>query len=403
VKIGKIAIAVVIAVALSPVLLYFALPSYSLASMVLPAITNLTVVTDSVTVNGEQVTTPEITISVGDRVRTSTTGRALITFFEGSSTLLEPDTDITVEELIKEVDGSTTIILFQELGSTWSRVRKLFDTASNFNIETVSAVAIVRGTALSVNVDQLPDGSTSTEVAVSEGTVDVDVGGKLIKVPSGKKTKVKDGQAGEVLDIPDSVSRLSATMTSPAWLNVIDPLERNAGLVFPGFEVNEVPLCSVAYVVNPEDNKKLDEQSIVIHNPISGIYKIAMHAKDNGVVKLTIAGESNDDVFSSSDYQEIDVVKNRIYVVPLQITMNEEGEITDYVLGDVIQADKGQGNKGNQGNSGTPGNSGNQGNSGTPGNSGNQGNSGTPGNSGNQGNSGTPGDSGTRGNSGNSR
>ncbi|MFC1998421.1 FecR domain-containing protein [Chloroflexota bacterium] len=340
--IGKVAIAFIIALALSPLIVYVSVPPYAVSSIVLPASTQLVVVSNAISVNGELVVEEEISLSALDVIETSATGRALITFFEGSTTQLEPNTKVTIEEIIENVGGSTVIGLYQELGSTWNRVTKLFDTASSFEIRTNTAVACVRGTELNVDVNEQGD----TEVSVAEGEVELEVDGKLVKVPGGKKTKVKDGLVGDVEDIPEPVSKLTVSIECPALLNVIDPLERNAGIVFPGFVVSEIPLGNVTWIPSEDKKNEFDSQTVMINEPISGVYGIVMHAKDNGLVKLTIIGRSKGGIFNYEEYQEITVQKNKVYVVPIEITVNEGGQITDFITGDEELTTKNKGNKG---------------------------------------------------------
>ena len=340
--ISKAAIVLIIALAISPLIIYASVPPYSISSAVLPATTQLVVISDSITVNGEVLVEEEIQLKAGDVIETSATGRALINFFEGSSTQLEPGTVITVEELVENVSGTTVIGLYQELGSTWNRVTKLFDTASSFEISTSTATACVRGTALTVDVDEQGD----TEVSVSEGEVELEVEGKLVKVPSGKKTKVKDGQTGDLEDIPEAVSSLTVSLECPALLNVIDPMERNAGIVYPGFVVNEIPLCDVSWVESEDKKSEFDLQTVKVNEPLSGVYGVVIHAKNDGLVQLTITGQTKDDVFSGTEYREIPVTKNKVYAIPVEITVNDDGHITGLVVGEEQLTNKNKGNKG---------------------------------------------------------
>jgi len=342
VTISKAAIVLIFALAISPLIIHASVPPYSTSSAVLPASTQLIVISDSITVNGEVLVEEEVQLKAGDVIVTSATGRALITFFEGSSTQLEPGTEITVEELVEDIRGTTVIRLHQELGSTWNRVARLFDTASSFEIRTSTATACVRGTALTVDVDEQGD----TEVSVSEGEVELEVAGKLVKVPSGKKTKVKDGQAGDVEDIPEAVSSLIVSMECPALLNVIDPMERNAGIVYPGFVVNEIPLCDVIWVESEDNKAEFKSQTVKINEPVSGVYGVVIHAKDDGLVQLTITGQTIDDIFSDSEYREITVTKNKVYAIPVNITINDDGHITGLVIGEEELTNKNKGNKG---------------------------------------------------------
>jgi hypothetical protein len=95
-----------------------------------------------------------------DRIKTGSGSNATITFFEGSTIELAPDTEISVSELgIAESGDSTLIKLQQQIGTTRSRVEKLVDPASNYEIETPAGAAVVRGSVGDVKVDK--DGTTT--------------------------------------------------------------------------------------------------------------------------------------------------------------------------------------------------------------------------------------------------
>jgi hypothetical protein len=107
-------------------------------------------------------------LTAGDRVRTGTNSSAFITFFEGSTMELQPDTEVGIEELSTSLETqSITVSLEQTIGKTTSRVEKLIDPASRYEIATPSGSAVVRGTAFTVEV--FLDGTTV--VTVIEGSV----------------------------------------------------------------------------------------------------------------------------------------------------------------------------------------------------------------------------------------
>jgi hypothetical protein len=103
-------------------------------------------------------------------VRTDAAGVALLTFFDGSTTALEGETELAVVELNSRRDGTArSIVLQQESGQTHHEVRPLRRAAARFSVRTPTAVTAVRGTAFDVIVE--PDGAT--QVAVWKGLVEV--------------------------------------------------------------------------------------------------------------------------------------------------------------------------------------------------------------------------------------
>jgi hypothetical protein len=126
------------------------------------------------------------TLDVGTRVITSENSRALLTFFDGSTLFVEPGTDIEIEELAVSTEQSISIVLKQWMGKTWSRVVKMTDSGSHYEIQTPSAVAVVRGTFFSTEVDDVGE----TQVHTREGLVSVFALGDEVLVSPGRQTTV---------------------------------------------------------------------------------------------------------------------------------------------------------------------------------------------------------------------
>ena len=97
--------------------------------------------------------TVEMSLEVGDTIKTGDDSGAEITFFDGSTIELEAGTQIEIASLDSSPDTDTkTITLMQTIGTTVSRVTKLLDPASSYAIETPSGVAAVRGSIMIVRI-----------------------------------------------------------------------------------------------------------------------------------------------------------------------------------------------------------------------------------------------------------
>lgn len=323
-SIGKVVIVIIVALALSPLIIYLALPSYSTSAASVPVVNNLVVVADAVFVNEIQVETKQATLQQGDSIKTSATGRALINFFDGSSTQLEPDTVITVDELSLTKAGSTTVQFTQHVGKTWSRVAKLVDTKSSFNIQTAAAVAVIRGTLIAIDVQE-GDGNTQvTEVKVFEGLSDVVAKGKTVQVGSGKQTTVNQGQQpGAPVVVPPPPAELDINVASPVWLHVADSLERNAGIVPPGFDTNEIPYSTNSGALG-------EPQNVHITEPLAGTYYVMMHARGDGPVTLSIDGFNEGSLFDQRAYATFNVASGGTYYVTVEIDVDAAGLITAF-------------------------------------------------------------------------
>jgi uncharacterized repeat protein (TIGR01451 family) len=131
-------------------------------------------------------------LEAGDRIRSGVGANAVITFFEGSTIELAADTEINVAELgIAEKTGSTSIKVGQQIGKTRSRVKKLIDPASRYEIETPAGVAAVRDSVGDVEVAK--DGTTT--VVNIEGRWCVSAQGREVCMPQGMKVIIVPGKA----------------------------------------------------------------------------------------------------------------------------------------------------------------------------------------------------------------
>lgn len=100
-----------------------------------------------------------------DSIKTGDNSTATITLFKGSIIRLDSNTEVTLKEIIEEEETSVTIE--QNAGRTWSTIQKV-SGIDNYEVETPTAVASVRGTSFDVIVEE-----GETIVSVIRGSVNV--------------------------------------------------------------------------------------------------------------------------------------------------------------------------------------------------------------------------------------
>ncbi len=128
--------------------------------------------------NGEE----NMILQTGDKIKTDPGAKATITFFDGSIIDLNGDTEISLDKLSGKTASSAKIIqITQEIGETTSRVVKLVDPVSRYEISTTSAVAAVRGSTMVVQVT--PD--KMTQVYNVEGSISITAQGQEVMIPVG--------------------------------------------------------------------------------------------------------------------------------------------------------------------------------------------------------------------------
>ncbi len=131
-------------------------------------------------------------LDTGAKIKTSPGGKAAITFFDGTTLDLNSETEVTLEEIKPESKSSSKVIrIRQQIGETTSRVIRLTDPASRYEIETPAAIVGVRGSVMVVKVS--PDGATN--VHNIQGNISVKAQGKEVPIPAGSSSTVRIGEA----------------------------------------------------------------------------------------------------------------------------------------------------------------------------------------------------------------
>ena len=162
----------------------------------------------------------EMELEVGDTIKTGDDSGAEITFFDGTTIELEAGTEIEILSLDLACDtGVTTITLEQTVGTTISRVTKLLDPASSYEVETPTGVAGVRGSILIVTVRE--DGTTL--ITNEEGNVYAVGQGVELQIPVGRTGIIESGQQPELLNDPPVAENDVATTDEDDQLTVGAP------------------------------------------------------------------------------------------------------------------------------------------------------------------------------------
>jgi internalin A len=137
-----------------------------------------------------------MSLEPGDSIRTADNSSAEITFFDGSTIELEADTEIEIASLDISADtGATTITLEQTIGTTISRVTKLIDPASRYEVETPTGVVAVRGSSVEVHVTE--DGTT--RVINLEGEIWITGEGAELQIAEGQQCIIRPDQPPELI------------------------------------------------------------------------------------------------------------------------------------------------------------------------------------------------------------
>lgn len=127
----------------------------------------------------------------GDVVKASADGRAVLTFFDGSTLTVDPGSVVRVTTLNRLASGGIQVTIEQTLGRSWASVSKLKTPDSKFEIQTPTSTAAVRGTAFETNVQRRPDGSLAVTYTADDGQL-------LVSAVAGGQTTVTPNTQVEI-------------------------------------------------------------------------------------------------------------------------------------------------------------------------------------------------------------
>ena len=125
-------------------------------------------------------------IRSGDTIATDQTGRAVVTYPDGSTALLEENSSLTIE-FVQTSAGDYVVRMQQTLGRVWYAVTRAVTLGSRYEVRSAGMASVIRAGSDSY-VSVSPSGET-TVVTIS-GTVDTTSGGVEISVPAGSSTTV---------------------------------------------------------------------------------------------------------------------------------------------------------------------------------------------------------------------
>ena len=221
-------------------------------------------------------------LETGSRVRTAPDSFASISFAQGTTSKLEPGTDLIVDKLESDKDKQLdTVVLKQQSGKTWNQVAKRADDSSYFQIQTSSADVKVHGTLFATEVDK----SGKTIVQTTEGSVSVSAQGQEVQVPAGQQTTVEPGTVPSVpTPIPPARNELVITVSKPAIGLVVDPSGSGTGYRATGVPVNQISGSQVTSAL--EDSS----QTVRIREPSDGEYTLILNGVVDSSTSINIEG-----------------------------------------------------------------------------------------------------------------
>ncbi len=264
----------------------------------------------------------------GDRVITKDDGRAVITFFEGSTETLQPNTDVTLQSLASTGDGGLFADVKQAVGKTWNNVFRTSAGGSDFRVETPAASAAVRDTMFQVSVDE--DGKT--DVWTRQGNVAVSAQGVEQAVPAGTHDVVLPGETPSAPEhAPSLEGQIRIDFTSEGWLAVRSPDGFISGEAPGGLPVNQIPLAIIS-------DPLTKPQSVTLPVLESGTYDLFFTAKAAVSYQVSIFGTSKSFPVCV-DARNGTIGADETWLAKLGVSL-DGGRLASCTLGDAARTDE---------------------------------------------------------------
>jgi hypothetical protein len=151
-------------------------------------------------------------IRSGDTVLTDETGRALVTYPDGSTALLEEKSSLTIE-FVQTSAGDYVVRMQQTLGRVWYAVTRAVALGSRYEVRSSGMASVIRAGSDSY-VTVSPNGET-TVVTIS-GTVDTTAGGAEVAVTAGSSATVRGpGETPTAVRVEPALARTTTSTPGP--------------------------------------------------------------------------------------------------------------------------------------------------------------------------------------------
>lgn len=177
-------------------------------------------------------------LGAGDRILTGPKATALVTFLNGSTVTVQPDSDVEVKQVAVDAKRSRISIKIN-LGTVWARVVSLLDPDPGFSLESNTATATAHDGL--IGGQQNPDNSFVCWTLDGELLVRNRQGNAALILNPGEKTVVNEQGISGRQDFAYNQSVLKVSASSGVLpLVVMADGSRVAGFVTPEIEVNQV-------------------------------------------------------------------------------------------------------------------------------------------------------------------
>src|SRR5262245_19752883 len=220
----------------------------------------------------------------GDRVITGQGGVALITFLDGSTVTVEPNSDVMVRQADRE---RSRIRVFLNVGKVWARVARLVGRDSSMSLES-NAYAATAHDGL-IGAQDVGDGTFVCWTRAGEVVLANARGRQLASLKPGQKATAVGlgGPLIEPFSVNASALEIVASGNALPMLRMPDG-QRAAGFAAPDVEINQV--FGSLTVTRPGAEGTAPTRLIEVPAGHPGAYRLVLTGVADGPFRVTIAG-----------------------------------------------------------------------------------------------------------------
>lgn len=193
-------------------------------------------------------------INQGSEIETGNDSAVEITFEDGSSFFLRPNTRVSIRTARQRKPYYMIRKLFVPAGRTLMKIKKATGQDSRFEIYTPSSISAARGTRFRVSVDR--EDVTRTEVL--NGVVGVTGRGKEVVLDPGEGTWVKRG----------SIPMAPESLLLPPALKDLAPIYQSLPVQFGLAPVEKAVSCRVILAKDPDMKDVVKEDVVKRGDPV---------------------------------------------------------------------------------------------------------------------------------------
>jgi len=227
------------------------------------------------------------TVKAGQRVRTAKLSSATLTFFDGSTAHLGPDSEISVDRLDAKLpqEGFRTVVLTQWVGESEHHIEFRNDRGSLYEVHTPAGSGVARGTTFRVLVT--PD--LRARFTVIEGKVDVTNLQSTVSVVAGQMTTAMAGRAPSAPHFRVS-GEGEVSQTGDIWIIAGQEFQTDESTVIIGNpQVGDLVRVEGHLGSNGE---RIADVIILLHHAVNNRFTLTGEVTDMGTSTWIVAGKT---------------------------------------------------------------------------------------------------------------